>query len=69
MAQDQFINITIGGNASKVAPGQDQGHKGSQTTSSANDLTVSWDSTKFTTFDLLSKGVMSALKIAAGNFK
>lgn len=69
MAQNQFINITLGANATNVAPGQDQGHKGTQTTAAANDLTISFDSAKFTTFGLLQAGVAAALKIAAGNFK
>lgn len=69
MAQNQFINVTVGANASNVPAGGDQGHKGSQGASASSDLTISWDSAKFTTLDLLQKGVMSALKIAAGNFK
>lgn len=69
MAQNQFVNVTFGANATNVAPGQDQGHKGTQGASSANDLTLSWDSTKFTTFALLQAAVMTALKQAAQNFK
>lgn len=69
MAQDQFINVMIGGNAAKVAVGQDQGHKGSPGASSSGDLTISFDSAKFTTLGLLQAGVTAAMKIAAGQFK
>lgn len=69
MAQNQFINITFGANAANIPGDRNQGHQGSQSAASANDLTISWDSAKFTTFGLLQAGVMAALKIAAGNFK
>jgi hypothetical protein len=69
MAQNQFINVTLGANATNVEPGRDQGHRGSPGASASSDLTVSWDSAKFTTLDLLQKGVATAMKIAAGQFK
>ena len=69
MAQNQFINVTLGANASNVPAGQDQGHKGSQGASAASDLTISFDSAKFTTLGLLQAGVAAAMKIAAGQLK
>lgn len=69
MAQNQFINVTLGANATNVAPGQDQGHKGSQGASATSDLTISFDSAKFTTLGLLQAGVATAMKIAAGQLK
>jgi hypothetical protein len=69
MAQDQFINVTVGANATKVPAGQDQGHKGSQGASASSDLTISFDSAKFSTLGLLQAGVAAAMKIASGQFK
>ena len=69
MAQDQFINVTVGANATKVPTGQDQGHKAAPAASSSGDLTVSFDSTKFTTLGLLQAGVATAMKLAASQLK
>jgi hypothetical protein len=66
MAQNQFINVTISPAATKQPDSTDHKHGCTQGTVAANDLTLSYDSAKFTSLTLLRSGVMTALALAAG---
>lgn len=66
MAQNQFINVTISPAATKQVDSSDHRHSVAQGSAAASDLTLAYDSTKFTTQTLLMSGVNAALKIAAG---
>jgi hypothetical protein len=66
MAQNQFINVTISPAATKQPDITDHRHGVTQGAAAANDLTLSFDSAKFTTFTLLESGIAAALRIAAG---
>lgn len=67
MAQNQFINITISPAAKAGAPEIASSlHGVSRGTAAAGDLTLSFDSTKFSTVTLLRSGLMEALRIASG---
>jgi hypothetical protein len=62
MAQNQFINITTSPTLAKVPDRSD--HRGAVTLAAASsgDLTLSWDSTKFTTPTQLRGAIDQALK-------
>jgi len=69
MAQDQFINLTVDGNAAKKTDIANIKHSGGQGASSSGDFTVSWDSTKITSLNVLRSAVQQAMMIAAGQLK
>lgn len=69
MAQNQFINVTIDAGASKVPDLQNHRHVVSNGAASSGDLTLSWDSTKFTTVNLLKSAIAQVLQSATGQMK
>ncbi len=69
MAQNQFINLTVDGNAANKTDIANIRHSGGQGASASGDFTVSWDSTKITNLNLLRSAVQQAMVIAAGQLK
>jgi len=69
MAQNQFINITVDGNAAKQTDIANNRHSGGQGAAAAADFTISWDSAKITNLNTLRSVVASALSLAAGQMK
>lgn len=69
MAQNQFINVTVDAGGSKIADLQNHRHVVSNGPASSGDLTLSWDSTKFTTVNLLKSAIAQVLQSAMGQMK
>lgn len=69
MAQNQFINLTVDGNASKKNDIGDIRHAGGQGPSASGDVTLSWDSAKITNLNVLRSAVQQMMSIAAGQMK
>ncbi len=69
MAQNQFINLTVDGNAANKADIANIRHSGGQGASASGDFTISWDSAKVTNLNILKSAVQQALAIAAGQLK
>lgn len=69
MAQNQFISLTIDGNASNKSDIANIRHSGGPTAASSADFTISWDSAKVTNLNVLKSAVAQALAIAAGQLK
>lgn len=69
MAQNQFINLTVDGNASNRMDIANIKHSGGQGAAAAGDFTISWDSAKITNLNVLKSAVQQALAIAAGQLK
>jgi hypothetical protein len=69
MAQDQFINVTIDAGAAKKLDNSNHRHAVSSAAAAAGDLTLSWDSTKFTTVNLLRSALDTVVKQAMGQMK
>lgn len=66
MAQNQWVNVTVDPAMSKKVDNQNHNHTVVQGGSASNDLTVSWDSAKFTTLSQIRSAVMGALKTISG---
>ena len=60
MAQNQFINVTADANAAKKIDIADHRHVATNAASTAGDMTLSWDSAKFTSINAL-RGAMNAI--------
>lgn len=69
MAQDQFINVAIDMGASKKLDISNHRHGVTNGASASGDLTLSWDSTKFTTINLLKSAIAQVLQTATGQMK
>lgn len=69
MAQDRWINITLDANAASRVDHQGDKHGQALGSAAASDLTISFDSSKFTSHSLLRSAVMAALQQAAGAMK
>lgn len=69
MAQDRFINITLDANASTRVDHSGDAHGKKLGASAAGDLTISFDTSKFTSLSLLRSAVAAALEQAAGAMK
>lgn len=69
MAQDRFINITLDANASGHADRQNDRHGKALGASASGDLTISFDTSKFTSVSLLRSAVAAAIEQAATALK
>lgn len=69
MAQDRFINITLDPNASTRVDHQNDKHGKALGASASGDLTISFDTSKFTSLSLLRSAVAAAIEQAAGAMK
>jgi hypothetical protein len=69
MAQNQFINLTVDGNASKKNDIGDIRHSGGGGPSASGDVTLSWDSAEITNLNVLRSAVQQMMSIAAGQMK
>jgi len=69
MAQDRFINITLDPNAAARVDHQGDRHAQALGASASGDLTVSFDTSKFTSLSLLRSAVNAALQQASGAMK
>ena len=69
MAQNQFINLTVDGNAANKTDIANIRHSGGPGPSASSDFTISWDSAKITNLNVLRSAVQQAMMIAAGQFK
>jgi hypothetical protein len=69
MAQDRFINITLDANAATRIDRSGDNHTKALGAAAAGDITVSYDSTKFTSLSLLRSTLMAAVQLAAGSMK
>lgn len=69
MAQNQFINLTIDGNAANKGDIANIKHSGGQAASSSGDFTISWDSAKVTNLNVLRSAAQQAIAIAASQLK
>jgi hypothetical protein len=69
MAQDRFINITLDpGAASRIDRSNDK-HSRGLGAAAAGDLTLSFDTSKFTSLSLLRSATMAAIEQAATSMK
>lgn len=66
MAQNQFINATIDAGAAKKLDVANHLHAVTNGASASGDLTVSWDSTKFTTVTLMRGALNQILRQLSG---
>jgi len=66
MAQNRFINITLDANASSRVDHSNDKHGQAIGAAGAGDLTLSFDTSKFSSFSLLRSAVMAALQQASG---
>ena len=69
MAQDRFINITLDPNASARVDHQTDKHGKGLGAAAAGDLTLSFDTSKFTSLSLLRSVVMAAIEQAGTAMK
>lgn len=69
MAQNQFINVTIDANAVNKPDNSNHRHGVLNGASASGDLTLSWDSTKFTTINLLRSALNDVMTRAMGQMK
>lgn len=69
MAQDRFINITLDPNASTRVDRSGDKHTKGLGASASGDLTISFDTSKFTSLSLLRSAVAAAIEQAAGAMK
>jgi hypothetical protein len=69
MAQNQFINVTIDANAVNKTDISNHRHAVGNGAAAAGDLTLSWDSSKFTTTNLLRSALDQVMKQAMGQMK
>lgn len=66
MAQNQFINITMDLGAPNKKDIADHRHAVSSGAAATGDLTLSWDSAKFTNINLLRSALDAVMKQAMG---
>lgn len=69
MAQNQFINVKIDANAVNKPDNSNHVHGVSNGAAASADLTLSWDSAKFTTTNLLRSALDAVMKQAMGQMK
>lgn len=69
MAQDRFINITLDTNAPSRTDRSNDRHGQALGGSASGDLTISYDTTKFTSLSLFRSAVNAAIQQAAGSMK
>lgn len=65
MAQNRWINITLDSNVASKKDRQDDKHGKALGAAAAGDLTVSFDTAKFTSLSVLRSAVNAALEQAA----
>lgn len=65
MPQDRFINITLDPNVAVKKDRKDDTHGGTFAAAGASDLTLSYDTAKFTSLSVLRSAVKAALDRAA----
>jgi hypothetical protein len=69
MAQNQFINVTIDANAVNKPDNSNHRHAVAPAAAGGGDLTLSWDSAKFTTMNTLRSAINQVLITASGQMK
>ena len=69
MAQDRFINITLDATASSRVDRSNDKHGKTVAAAAASDMTISYDTAKFTSLSLFRSAVMAAIEQAAGMMK
>lgn len=69
MAQDRFINITLDPNVASKPDRQNDKHSKALGASASGDLTVSFDTSKFTSVSLFRSAVAAAIEQASGGMK
>lgn len=69
MAQDRFINITLDANAANRIDRSGDRHTQKLGAAAASDLTISYDTSKFTSLSLFRSAVAAAVEQAAGSMK
>lgn len=66
MAQNRFINITLDPNAASKADRANDRHGKALGASASGDLTISFDTSKFTSLSLFRSAVAAAVEQASG---
>ena len=69
MAQDRFINITLDANAASKQDITNHSHGKGVAAAAAGDLTISYDTAKFTSHSLFRSAVLAAVAQAQGMMK
>ena len=69
MAQDRFINITLDANAASKPDITNHRHGQAMAASAAGDLTISYDTAKFTSANLLRSAILAAIQTASASMK
>jgi hypothetical protein len=69
MAQDRFINITLDPNTASHADKQNDRHGEGAGSAAAGDLTISYDSVKFTSLSTFRSAINGALNVARQSMK
>lgn len=69
MAQDRFINITLDATASNRVDRSNDRHSKGLGASASGDLTISYDTAKFTSMSLFRSAVAAAIEQAAQTLK
>lgn len=69
MAQDRFINITLDPNAASKLDRSNDKHSQKLGAAAAGDLTISFDTSKFTSVSLFRSAVAAAVEQAATALK
>lgn len=69
MAQDRWINITLDANVASKPDRANDRHGQALGASAAGDLTISFDTSKFTSLSLFRSAVAAAVQQASGSMK
>lgn len=69
MAQDRFINITLDASAASRIDRSNDRHGQALGASAAGDLTISFDTSKFTSLSLFRSAVAAAVQQASASLK
>lgn len=69
MAQDRFINITLDPNATTRVDHTTDSHSQKLGAAASGDLTLSFDTSKFTSMSLLRSAINAAIQQASGAMK
>jgi len=69
MAQDRWINIALDANVASKPDRQNDRHSKGMGASASGDLTISYDTAKFTSLSLFRSAVNAAIEQAAGTMK
>jgi hypothetical protein len=69
MAQNRWVNITIDPNVAVKSDRQNDNHGAGLGTAAASDMTLSYDTAKFTSLNVLRSACNAALVIAAQSMK